>query len=501
MMIRWIAASGCAASGCAAAAVAIAVVGFGSAAEDSPARRRFAILGSVNNSGYIDVCGCKDKEVRQGSLSRRMTLVRELRAGDVPFLLLDGGSAFFSLRDNPKPFEREQWLAKARIIVEAYNEMGYDALALGNADLKFGLGVLQDLKKRAKFPFLSANFVDAEGKPIFEPCIIREIAGIRVGILGLTIPVNPRYLAEFAPGASIRDPIETAKAVVEERKKDADLWFALSHLSEEANRDLARKVPEIPFILDPNIIFGSHGVYITEAQRCHERVEGTAILRTDGEGARLTWLDVEVARIGAGFETAPELLRLEKGFFLEALPKDLIAAAGGKGNAYSVTRISIEPHFLPDPMIEGWIETFKKEPGALPVDLPREAPSIVYVGGEACKSCHEEQYDTWLGSAHARAFQTLVDRGDQRRMDCIGCHTLGFGQAFIDPAEAPKWANVQCESCHGTNPKHLEDPKKFPWRTVTRNDCLVCHNKEQTRVDFQHDAFLKVRCPHMTEKR
>ncbi|MBN1419687.1 MAG: hypothetical protein JXP34_12990 [Planctomycetes bacterium] len=493
--IRWVASS---AGFAGVAAAAFAIAGLGFAAQEKPGTHRFAILASVNNNGDIDVCGCKDKEVRQGSLSRRMTLVRQMRANDVPFLLVDGGSLFFSLRDNPKPFEREQWLSKARIIVEAYNAMAYDAVAVGNADLKLGLDVLLDLRKRAKFPFLSANFVDAQGEPVFEPCVVREIAGLRVGIIGLTIPVNPRYLEQFAPGCSMRDPIEAAKAAIAERNKDADLWLALSHLAEDANRDLAREVPEVAFIVDPNIVFGSHGVWITEAGRCHERVGGAAIVRTDGEGARLACIDIEVARIGAPFQTTAELLRLEKGFFMEPLPKDLVAAVGGNGNAYAVTRISVEPHILPDPTIEAWVEAFKREPGAVPTDLPREAPAVVYAGSEACKPCHEQQYDAWLGTPHARAFRALVDRGDHRRMDCIGCHTLGYGHTYIDVGEAPKWANVQCESCHGTNPKHMEDPEKNRWKPVTRSDCLVCHNKEQTRVEFPPDAFSRARCPRST---
>lgn len=482
-----------------AGAAVAASVAIGPASGGGERRGRFAVVASVNNAGYIDVCGCKRKVVRQGSLSRRATLVRELRAGSVPFLLLDGGSALFSLQHNPKPFERPQWLAKARIIIDAYNAMGYDALNVGNADLKLGLETLKELEERARFPFLSANFLDPEGKPVFRPYIVKAVAGVRVGIIGLIInTLNPHFIERVAPGCRVRDAIETAREIAAEIEDDVDVLIALSHCREETNRKLAREVPRIDFIVDPNITLGSHGVWITQAERCHERVGRTAIVRTDGEGARLCRLDLAVPRPGAPFETKDELLRLEKGIFIDPIPEDLAGAVGGKGNAYAVTRVSVEPHYLPDPTIQAWIDAWKKEPGAAPERLPESAEKVAYLGAKACQDCHEAQYEAWLRSPHAGAFQALVDRGDHRRMDCIACHTLGFGRAFIDVNEAPKWANVQCESCHGTNPEHAEAPEKHRWGPVTRPRCLVCHNEEQTRTKFPASAFFRMRCPRST---
>ena len=112
--------------------------------------------------------------------------------------------------------------------------------------------------------------------------------------------------------------------------------------------------------------------------------------------------------------------------------------------------------------------------------------------------CHIEQTEFWNKTKHATAFASLEANNDQWRQDCIACHVLGYGQAFIAPADAEPYKNVQCENCHGLNPDHPRDPVNHPWPAVLETSCLVCHNKNQTRIDF---VFVrerpKVACPLM----
>ena len=92
--------------------------------------------------------------------------------------------------------------------------------------------------------------------------------------------------------------------------------------------------------------------------------------------------------------------------------------------------------------------------------------------------------------------RSLVETDDQHRYDCIGCHALGYGEAFLDTTAIGKFADVQCESCHGTNPKHLEAPEEHSFERVKRSDCLVCHNEEQTLAKFNFgQAKPIVQCP------
>src|SRR6185503_9156661 len=69
-----------------------------------------------------------------------------------------------------------------------------DAMAVGNHEYNFGLKVLEKARNEAKFPWLSANTYDTKTqKPHYKPYIIKELAGVRIGILGLTTPGIPNW--------------------------------------------------------------------------------------------------------------------------------------------------------------------------------------------------------------------------------------------------------------------------------------------------------------------
>ena len=72
-------------------------------------------------------------------------------------------------------------------------------------------------------------------------------------------------------------------------------------------------------------------------------------------------------------------------------------------------------------------------------DVPASAWDDRMIGAAACRTCHEREYQDWLGSPHARAWEMLepADRADPR---CLGCHTT---------ANRDGHRGVQCESCHG----------------------------------------------------
>ena len=479
------------------------VLGTALCAADAAGVKKFYFLYTVNNAGYVDVCGCKNKKVKQGSLARRSTLVKGLQAEGKPFLLLDGGSCLFDLDGRmPKEAERAQMLAKAFVIVESYNRMGYKALALGTSDLLLGLDELKKLGAAASFPILCANFFGPDGALVFPPWIIAEAGGARIGIVGLVMgTMGLHYLDKVAPGCAVGDPIEAGKKAVAELKGKVDLIVALSHCRKEENEALGREAPEIGIIFDPNVNYGSHSLFMADPSDYADRFEKALVIRADGEGMRVARVDVEIEAPLAEVRTSPELNRLESSLAADPLPADLSTVLGRGGyNRAVVTRLSIEPHFLDDPAITLLVDTWKKQdPGRIdPQALAalKVAP-VVYAGYQACARCHEPQYEFWRKTRHATAFASLKENDDHLRYDCIACHTVGFGIAFLDVKDAEKFANVQCESCHGTNPEHVKNPDGAPkWDRVSEMTCLTCHNEHQTRIPFNFPAKLPaVTCP------
>ena len=230
--------------------------------------RKFTLVYNINNSGYVDVCGCKHKKVRNGSLTRRSSFLKQLRSTDRKVLLLDGGSSLFSVTDNLHSVNRDEAIRKSKLIVESYNRMGYRAMAIGVSDIAQGLNTLKDITSSAKFDLLSANFYDKKtGKRIFKPYAIYEIEGVRVGVLGLTLEtMGSAYFEKAAPQCELRDPLKEAKMVVAEIKDKADLIIALSHIKQESNYKLIKELDSIGIVVDPFIEFQTHRTWIKEEE-------------------------------------------------------------------------------------------------------------------------------------------------------------------------------------------------------------------------------------------
>jgi hypothetical protein len=74
-----------------------------------------------------------------------------------------------------------------------------------------------------------------------------------------------------------------------------------------------------------------------------------------------------------------------------------------------------------------------------------------FVGAETCAQCHPGPHAEWSSTLHAGAFETLEAIGQGSNAQCVGCHSVGFGQdgGFVDRATTNALAGVQCENCHG----------------------------------------------------
>jgi hypothetical protein len=104
-----------------------------------------------------------------------------------------------------------------------------------------------------------------------------------------------------------------------------------------------------------------------------------------------------------------------------------------------------------------------------------------FLGASDCQLCHSQHYTDWQGTRHAGALNTLKAIGQDKNTACIGCHTVGYGQAggFVSEAATPELAGVQCENCHGAGLNHrsnVDDPNARPTRSIASAVCGNCHN-------------------------
>lgn len=164
-------------------------------------------------------------------------------------------------------------LSKGDTAIDVLNALGYDAMTLGNHEFDYGIAALKANEEKANFPFLAANIKDEDGKNFATPYVIKTIDGIKVAILGLA---TPETLYKSHPdntvGYTFENPVDVARLLVPELKKQADVVIALVHLGDEGDYsswDLANKVAGIDLIIDGH----SHSTYETG-----ENINGTLVV-------------------------------------------------------------------------------------------------------------------------------------------------------------------------------------------------------------------------------
>lgn len=176
-------------------------------------------------------------------------------------------------------------LSKGAAVAEVFNAIGYDAVVIGNHEYDAGAEELKALIPRIQAPVLSANTYGADGKlvPWVKPWIVKEVAGVKVGLFGLTTTGMPRLaFPKHIAGLAFRREVEVAREAVKALKKaGATVIVAVTHIGLEqegkppfeGDQTLAREVPGIDLIvgghshtfLERPIRDGKNGALIVQA--------------------------------------------------------------------------------------------------------------------------------------------------------------------------------------------------------------------------------------------
>jgi predicted CXXCH cytochrome family protein len=103
-----------------------------------------------------------------------------------------------------------------------------------------------------------------------------------------------------------------------------------------------------------------------------------------------------------------------------------------------------------------------------------------YVGSEACKECHEDQFKDFMHTSHAAL--TTLSSWKGKVTGCESCH--GPGKAHIeegDPTKmisfknkAPKEVSETCLTCHAGKEEHNNFRRGEHWRNDVA--CTDCHS-------------------------
>jgi 2',3'-cyclic-nucleotide 2'-phosphodiesterase/3'-nucleotidase len=175
-----------------------------------------------------------DKSDNRG-LAKISTLLKQIRRENGNVLLIDSGDTiqgtpleYYHNKKNNQPPDP---------MMLAMNSLAYDAMTVGNHEYNFGLQVLEKARAEAKFPWLSANtYNQGTAQTHFQPYIVKDLGGVRIGVLGLTTPGIPNW--ENGPnyaGLEFHEPLSEAKKWVPvlRQKEHADVVIVAMHMGLE----------------------------------------------------------------------------------------------------------------------------------------------------------------------------------------------------------------------------------------------------------------------------
>lgn len=198
-------------------------------------RAQITILSTTDLHGNILPIDYYTNKPDERGLAKVATLIRAARKENPQLLLLDSGD---TIQGTPlEYFHNKKNNAPPDPMMLAMNALKYDAMAVGNHEYNFGLRVLEKARGEAKFPWLSANtYRKGTDQTYFTPYLIKEVSGVRVGILGLTTPGIPGWEnVENYAGLEFREPVAEAEKWVRilREKERVDVVVLAMHMGLE----------------------------------------------------------------------------------------------------------------------------------------------------------------------------------------------------------------------------------------------------------------------------
>lgn len=170
------------------------------------------------------------------------------------------------------------YLTRGQVVAQALGRMGFDAIEPGNHDFAWGQEPLEAMLSDTGAPVVGANIVRDDGSPWAAPYLLKDVGGVKVGIVGVDTPDMKRFVsAEKLQGLDFQDPVATvARYLPEVRAAGAEVVVVLSHLGFEEDRKLARAVPGL------DVIVGGH----SHTELPHGHREGETLIVQAGSAAK-----------------------------------------------------------------------------------------------------------------------------------------------------------------------------------------------------------------------
>ena len=194
-------------------------------------------------------------------------------------------------------------------MVEILNDWGIDAFAPGNWDFIYGTESFRELfagvdgqPPLTNWNALSANlyyatlyefpetrYADKAGTRVIQPWMIREVDGLRIGIIGLTADRGPQAVSKLVTEGFYLTPgeEELANAIPLLRNEEkVDLVVLISERGLAGNLELAETIPGLDIVLSSDMHEETHQVLVANS--------GTILVEEGQDGTMLGELTIRI---------------------------------------------------------------------------------------------------------------------------------------------------------------------------------------------------------------
>ncbi len=200
-------------------------------------------------SKYDSGCSEEDNQAGEcfGGSARLMTAISEAKESNPNHLLVDGGDQFQGTLFYT--------YYKGKLAAEMMNQMGYDAMTVGNHEFDDGPEVLRGFVDAVEFPVLMSN-ADVSGEELLADAIMKstiiEKDGEKIGLIGLT-PEDTDELSSPGPNVTFSDPSEAVQAEVDKLTEEGvNKIVVLSHSGYSVDQTVAENTTGV------DVIVGGH---------------------------------------------------------------------------------------------------------------------------------------------------------------------------------------------------------------------------------------------------
>lgn len=170
-----------------------------------------------NSQGVMTPCGCS---VPTGGLARKYYYLEQISPPD---FLMDAGNTFLPILDS-EHHDHQLYADKAELTGKIFQNMGYDAINLGEYDLCYSYDFILDIAKRHELPFISCNVIDKSQHLVTAPYKILTSNSLTLAVTGFC---SPHQSGDY----SVLDPASALNGILPEiLAQDPDYLICLADM-------------------------------------------------------------------------------------------------------------------------------------------------------------------------------------------------------------------------------------------------------------------------------